>query len=76
MYLARRWRLVARRSRSFKACAKCKAINDRKANTCWNCGYNVFTTRWDGLIIIISEDSVLRDILGVDKIGYYAVKVL
>ena len=67
---------MARRSSAFKVCTKCKAVNDRKANTCWNCGGTIFTTRWDGLVIIISEESVVKDILGVDKIGYYAIKVL
>lgn len=74
--MVRRWKPVARRSRAFKACARCRAINDRKANTCWGCGYNVFTSRWDGLIIIISEESLLKDIIGVSGTGYYAVKVL
>ncbi len=67
---------MVRRSSGFKVCTKCKAVNDVKASECWNCGGKIFTSRWDGLIIIISEDSKVLDMIEKDKVGYYAIKVL
>ncbi len=62
--------------KKFKACRKCKALNDPKAQTCWNCGGNIFTIHWDGFVIIISEDSKVKEAIGADKVGYYAVKII
>ena len=67
---------MVRRSSAYKVCTKCKAVNENKAQSCWNCGGTIFTSRWDGMIIIISEDSLVLDMIGADKVGYYAVKVL
>ena len=71
----RRWSRL-RRSSSYKVCTKCKAVNNVKAKDCWNCGNTIFTSRWDGMVMIISGDSALKEVLGVDKEGYYAIKVL
>lgn len=67
---------MARRSSGFKVCTKCKAVNEAKAQKCWYCGGNIFTSRWDGLIIVITDDSLVLDMIGKDKVGYYAIKVL
>ncbi len=66
---------MARRKR-FKACRKCKALNENNAKECWNCGGTIFTIHWDGFVIIISEDSMVKEAIGAEKVGYYAVKII
>jgi len=67
---------MRRERKRFKACRKCKALNSHDAQQCWNCGGNIFTIHWDGFVMILSEESELMEVLGVDKVGYYAIKII
>ena len=63
------------RRRAVKVCRRCKAIVDKKTNKCPVCGSENFTTRWDGLILIISTDSYIAKYLDIKKEGEYAVRI-
>ncbi len=63
------------RRKGVKVCRKCKAIVDKKVNKCPVCGSETFTTRWEGVLIIISTDSYIAKYLGINMEGDYAVKI-
>lgn len=55
-----------------KACIKCKRITTAKA--CPECKNSKLSTRWNGLLIILDEESELAKNSGL-KPGKYALKV-
>ena len=62
--------------RTHKACRKCHYLLPKKKNICPVCGNDSFSDRWRGLIIVINKDSYIANLMGIEKEGYYAVKVL
>ncbi|NPA22168.1 MAG: hypothetical protein GXN92_01140 [Candidatus Micrarchaeota archaeon] len=59
-----------------RACRNCKAIvyGEGKGLKCWNCGSTDLTKHFSGIIIILSEDSVIAQKLGL-KPGEWAVEI-
>lgn len=60
----------------FKACRKCKYLVPKDESTCPVCGFNEFSDKWSGLIIVIDVNSFIAKKLNITKEGYYAVKIL
>ncbi len=60
---------------SFKACRDCGALNSREASICSNCGSSNLLENWEGMIIILSEDSILASKLGINKPIAKAIRV-
>ncbi len=59
-----------------KACRKCKAILSADDVKCPYCGSTDLTDDWDGMVIVISEESeVLKLVEGIDKPGKYAIQI-
>ncbi|MEB3862063.1 MAG: DNA-directed RNA polymerase, subunit E'' [Desulfurococcales archaeon] len=58
-----------------KACRNCGALVPRDASVCPVCKSTSFTEDWEGMVIIISTDSVLASELEIEKPGMYAIKV-
>jgi len=63
------------RRKGVKVCRKCKAIVDKTVNKCPVCGSESFTTRWEGMILIIDLDSYVAKFLNITKEGEYAVQI-
>ncbi len=64
------------RGKPFKACRRCKALVDRKAEVCPICGSRDLTDDWEGIIIVFDpETSEMAKELGITKPGRYAIKV-
>ena len=55
-----------------KACIKCKRITGTK--TCSECKTSKLTTKWNGLLIVLDEESNIGKLSGL-KPGKYALKV-
>ncbi|ALU11870.1 DNA-binding protein [Ignicoccus islandicus DSM 13165] len=64
------------RRKPFVACMNCKALLPRGTERCPYCGSTEITENWDGVVIIISEES---ELIGkteyLKKPGRYAVEV-
>ncbi len=61
----------------FKACRKCKALVDRNTSECPICGSREFSEEWEGVVIVLDpEKSEIAKLLGVEKPGRYAIKVM
>ncbi|MAF89446.1 MAG: transcription elongation factor subunit Spt4 [archaeon] len=57
-----------------KACKACSRLNE--SNVCVACGATDFSSRWNGLVIIINpEKSVVAEKLGIKEKGEYALSV-
>lgn len=65
-----------RLTRGYKVCRSCRYILPKRDTTCPACGGDSFSDRWRGLILILDKDSSIAKLMGIEKEGYYAVKVL
>ncbi len=65
---------MARKS-LFKACKNCKALVNPDDSACPICGSTNFSDDWDGIIIVIDENSEISNIAEVKKPWRYAIIV-
>ncbi|MDM7274912.1 MAG: transcription elongation factor subunit Spt4 [Thermoprotei archaeon] len=59
----------------FKACRDCGVLNPREATICSNCGSSNLLESWEGMVIILSADSVLASKLGINKPVAKAIRI-
>jgi DNA-directed RNA polymerase subunit E" len=64
-----------KRLKSLRACKKCRAILTPKDEVCPICGSLEFTEEWNGMVIIIREDSEVAEIFGEKRPWRYAVNL-
>lgn len=64
----------ATRRPPLKACLRCGALVYRDEEVCPVCGSTNFTEEWSGMIIILSDESLVARMTG-KKRGQYAIKV-
>ncbi|MGC8573684.1 MAG: DNA-binding protein [Caldisphaera sp.] len=60
---------------AMKACKNCGYLVPRDANVCPICGGNSFTEDWEGLFVVISNESEIAKELKFNKKGIFAIKV-
>lgn len=65
---------MSKRRLPLKACVKCKLLVEEDVETCPSCGGREFTDNWEGLVVILNEQSIAARILGIQKKGFYALK--
>ena len=67
------------RGKPFLACLKCKFLIPRskeEIKRCPNCGSEEFTENWEGMIILLKEDSeLIQKVEYLTGPGRYAVEV-
>jgi len=57
-----------------KACKRCKLFVD--GDTCSSCGFNSFSTSWQGRVYVTDvENSMIAKNIGLKVKGEYAIKV-
>ncbi len=64
-----------RRRKPFKACKKCGALVPHEELQCPVCGSREFSEDWEGMVIIVSEDSKTAKFINKNKPHMYAIKV-
>ncbi|GAB6147706.1 transcription elongation factor subunit Spt4 [Stetteria hydrogenophila] len=64
----------SRRRPLLKACLHCGALVFRDVEVCPVCGGTRFTDEWEGMVIILDENSYVARVLE-RKPGIYAIKV-
>jgi len=64
-----------KKSKSIRACRKCRTIVTGKEEVCPVCGSRDFSEEWSGLVIILREDSEVTEMLGEKRPGRYAVNI-
>ncbi len=57
------------------ACRRCGAIVKYGTRVCPICGSTQFSESWEGMIIIVKDESSLAAKLCIEKPGIYAIKV-
>ena len=62
--------------RTHKVCRNCNHLVLKKESRCPVCGEDNFSDRWRGLIIVLDKSSYVAGLMGIEKEGYYAVKVV
>ncbi len=65
---------MSKRKLPLKACVKCKLLVEEDVQVCPNCGGREFTDNWEGLIIVLNEESIAAKIMGIQRRGFYALK--
>jgi len=56
-------------------CRRCRYILESRSDKCPLCGSRDFSSRWEGIMIILSMDSKVAELMGVEKEGRYAIKI-
>ncbi|MEM0173222.1 MAG: transcription elongation factor subunit Spt4 [Sulfolobaceae archaeon] len=64
-----------KRSKSIRACKRCRTIITGKEEVCPVCGSTELSDEWSGVVIILREDSEITEIFGEKRPGKYAVNV-
>ncbi|MBW9141832.1 MAG: DNA-directed RNA polymerase, subunit E'' [Candidatus Aramenus sp.] len=59
----------------FKACKNCKALVPEDQAVCPVCGGSSFTDEWEGMVIVIDENSEVAQLMGVEKPWRYAINL-
>ncbi len=59
----------------FKACKNCKALVPTEQEVCPVCGGSSFVDEWEGMVIIIDENSEIAQLMGVRKPWRYAINL-
>ncbi|MEM0087616.1 MAG: transcription elongation factor subunit Spt4 [Thermofilum sp.] len=65
---------MSKRKLPLKACVKCRFLVEEDVETCPSCGSREFTDNWEGLIVVLNEQSVAAKVLGIQRKGFYALK--
>ncbi|MDP8003574.1 MAG: transcription elongation factor subunit Spt4 [Caldisphaera sp.] len=60
---------------AMKACKSCGALVSRDTNVCPVCGGTNFTDDWEGIFIVLGNDSTVAKELKFNKKGIFAIKV-
>ncbi|MEM2025063.1 MAG: transcription elongation factor subunit Spt4 [Desulfurococcaceae archaeon] len=64
------------KSKPFKACRSCRALVDKDAETCPNCGSKDFSDEWEGVVIVIEpESSEIAKVLEIKSRGRFVAKL-
>ncbi|MDT7901108.1 MAG: transcription elongation factor subunit Spt4 [Acidianus sp.] len=63
------------KSSIFKACRNCKALVLPNQGVCPICGGTSFTEDWEGMVIILNENSELVNLIGAKKPWRYAINI-
>ncbi|WP_246253055.1 transcription elongation factor subunit Spt4 [Acidianus brierleyi] len=58
-----------------KACKNCKALVPEDQDVCPICGGSSFTNDWEGMVIIIDNNSEISDLIGAKKPWKYAINL-
>ncbi|ARM75806.1 DNA-binding protein [Acidianus manzaensis] len=59
----------------FKACKNCKALTLQEDAVCPVCGSSSFTDDWEGMIIILNDQSEIMQLIGAKKPWRYAINI-
>ncbi|BBG24203.1 transcription elongation factor subunit Spt4 [Sulfuracidifex tepidarius] len=59
----------------FKACKNCRALTNSDDAKCPVCGGQSFSDDWEGMIIIVDEESEIAKLMGVQKPWKYAINL-
>ncbi len=60
---------------SMKACKNCGALVPKESNVCPVCGSASFSEDWEGIFIILDQESEIAKELKFNKKGIFAIKV-
>ncbi|MCI2415266.1 MAG: DNA-directed RNA polymerase, subunit E'' [Candidatus Aramenus sp.] len=59
----------------FKACKNCKALVPEDQEVCPVCGGSSFADEWEGMVIVIDENSEVAHLMGVKKPWRYTINL-